>query len=374
MAWGLATTTTTRWATAGAGVLLTAAVLLASASPAGAATRSGTPIAAHPGAAGHAGHPGASTTVSNHVISGTETSISCMTAARCIAVGSGAHGGQAVSLYNGNQTRVTTVLRAPLTSVSCPNKTGCWALGPLFGTGPNRHTADGVQLVKVGPTGKVIKVIKISVPSGVTLTQISCTTMTACQIMGQNQNVPGTAFYFSPWDGTKWRLDTVGSGNAGGSSLTGFSCYGPTCVVIGWEQQNSAMGETFAWTFHNGVAGAMNLKGLKTMFSADSCASQQTCYAVGFSHGAGVVVTISNGVPSATNEPTPETMGAIECGRKACLAVGGNVILTITHGVVTGTPLTDTATTGFAAITARGTGFAAVGSAAKHGESVLVTG
>lgn len=334
--------------------------------------------AAPAAAADGAGHPGAAAAVANHTISGTETAISCMTAARCVAVGGGPKGGQVVSLYNGRAVRVTVLRwRAPLTSVSCAGRAGCWAIGPVRGTGQLRLTPIGVVLARIGPTGNVTRELKISVPKSDELSQIWCRSMTACQILGQSNkgtSGPTVSIFFSPWNGKRWRLDSVGGLFSYNTSVAGFSCWQATCVVVGWERLSSSQGEAFAWTFRNGVAGAINLKGLMTTFKAVSCVSASTCYAVGVSHGAGVAVTISHGVPSATSEPEPDVTQAIECVRSVCRATGGDVILTLTGGVVTGTPLTDTATTRFDDITSRGNGFAAVGAAPKRGESAVVIG
>jgi hypothetical protein len=342
-----------RWAPP---IVAVPAVLLAGAGPAG--------------AAGRAAQATTTLAVTNHLISGTETSVSCLTLTRCVAVGSGSRGAQVVSLDNGRPTQVSVLpYHAPLLSVSCPNKTGCWALGQLPGTGGDRHVPVGVLLVKIGAAGQVTKVIHVAVPTGDALFQISCRTMTACQILGQNTAaVPGPLIFFSPWNGSRWRLDSFAVGD-GGSSVSDFSCWQTTCVLAGFEQFNSSTGEAFAWTFHNGVSGPMNDKGLKTTFNALSCVSASTCYSIGSSHGAGVAVTISGGVPSAANEPMPLTAGSIGCIRATCWASGGNQIVTMRDGVVSGAPLTDTASTGFSEVIDNGNGYIAIGPATKRGET-----
>ncbi len=354
--------TARRWALP---LVAAAALLVAGAAPAGALGSVG------------AGHPGATAALSNHLISGTETSVSCMTLARCVAVGAGPRGGQVVSLYNGRQVGVTVLrYRSALTSVSCPSKAGCWAIGPT-GAG-----ITGVILVKVGPTGNVVTTRRVALPSGDELTQIGCRSMTACQILGHNNDEENLLLFFTPWNGTRWRLDSFGIGDTG-STVAGFSCWQTTCVVIGWNQFNSVNGETYAWTFHDGVAGAINYKGPEsttltaghqTSFSAVSCVSAKTCYAVGISFLAGIAVTISDGVPSATNEPMPFVPRALACVRTTCWASRENQIVRLTDGVVSGTPLTDTATVKFDGITAHGSGFIAIGEATRPGETDLLFG
>jgi hypothetical protein len=358
-------------------VVAVATVLLASAGAVAGATR----VGAH-----RAGQARAATAVSNHLISGTETSISCLTPARCVAVGAGSRGTQVVSLDNGRPTKVTVLrYRAPLTSVSCPNKTGCWAIGPL--PGPRRGAIAGVLLVKIGPAGQVTKVIHIAAPAGDDLFQIGCRTMTACQILGENQNgQTNLLIFFSPWNGSRWRLDSQGGGGFYyGTSVAGFSCWRTTCVVIGWERFDSSQGQRFAWTFNDGVSGPINFTGPSSQnqianftFNAVSCVSASTCYVVGYNgynHVGGMVLAISGGVPSATHEPVPFTANAIACIRVTCWAVGGNEIVTLRGGVaVARTAMTDTAVSTFAGIAADGNGYIAIGAAAEPGESDVVIG
>jgi hypothetical protein len=363
-------TRTLRWMLPVAAV---AGVLLAGIGPAAGADRAGT--------AGQARQASVAAAVSSHLISGTETSISCLTMARCVAVGAGPRGGQVVLLHNGRQARVTVLrYRAALTSVSCPSKAGCWAIGPM--TGRQKGVVVGVLLVKIGPTGTVIKTIRVTVPTGNVLTQIWCRSMTACQIQGLNDTGDFPALLFSPWNGKRWRLDSFGFGDEG-SGIGGFSCWQTTCVVVGWSYFNSVNEEAFAWPFHNGVAGAINDKGPpstslapghQTMLEAVSCVSASTCYSVGLSPAGGIAVTITKGVPSATNEPVPFVARAIACVRVTCWAILGNEIVTLRGGVVTGAPLTDHAVSKFAGITAHGNGYLAIGAATKRGESEVVIG
>jgi hypothetical protein len=314
------------------------------------------------GAGPTANAAGAGAAVSDHLISGSEDSISCLTMARCVAVGVGSRDAQVVALDNGRQTQVTVLpWRAPLTSVSCPSKAGCWAIG---------MRSSAVELVKIGPTGKVVSTTKVAVPAGDALTRIWCRTMTDCEIYGTNgQYFYQSDVFFSPWNGKKWRLDAF-AGVVG----SGFSCWQTTCVIVGFEQFTSSTGAAVAWTFHNGVAGAQNFKGLMTRFSSVSCVSASTCYALGSSHSAGVEVTITNGVPSATNNPVPGLGSPLACVRATCWMIYGSQIVTLRGGLATGAQLTDTEAAGFDGISVHGNGFIAVGASTKRGESDVLVG
>jgi hypothetical protein len=346
-------TRTLRWLVP---VVAVVSVLLAGIGPAAGAGRAWT--------AGRAGRATATAAVSNHLISGTETSISCLTMARCVAVGAGPRGGQVVSLYDGRQAGVAVLrYRAALTSVSCPSKAGCWAIGPL--SGHAKGVVVGELLVQIGPTGKVVRTITVTVPAGNVLTQIWCRSMTACQIRGVNDTGDFPALLFSPWNGKKWRLDSFGFGDEG-SGIGGFSCWRAICMVVGWSYFNSVNEEAFAWTFRNGVAGAVNYKGPpstslapghQTELLAVSCVSTSTCYSAGFSPAGAIAVTISKGVPSATNNPMPFVARAIACVRVTCWATSGKEIMTLRGGKVTGTPLTDVVVSKFTDVTAHGNGY-----------------
>jgi hypothetical protein len=324
-------------------------------------------------AVGRAGRSSTAPALTSHLISGTETSISCLTMARCVAVGAGPRGGQVVVLWNGRQTRVTVLRwRAALTSVSCPSKAGCWALGP---TGTAGQTT-GVILVEIGPTGNVVKTIKVAA-AGDALTWISCRSMTACQIQGLStvgpyEDAPG--LFFSPWNGKRWRLDSFILGGPN-SRVTGLSCWQTTCVLVGWSRSNSTQGGPFAWTFHNGVAGAFQYElGSTTTYSAVYCVSASTCYAAGRNSGGPIAFTISDGVPSQTYEPMPFVAGQIACVRSTCWATRRNQIVMLRGGVVHGTPVVDSVATNLTCITAHGDGFIDVGGTVEHGKSDVVIG
>ncbi len=327
-------------------------------------------IAGPAGAAAPLARTGQAATLSNHQISGTETGIACMTAARCVAVGYGPHSGQVVSLDNGKQVRVTALaLKAHLTSVSCAGKAGCWAVGPRPG---------GVVLVKIGPAGNVISEVRQTVPGKkVESTEISCASISSCEIFATLNIGTATAvqpLYLASWNGTKWSLRTFGGYGDAPSYVNGFACWLPTCVVLGSADSGSVYYGPFAWIFNNGNAGTFVGDADNTAhFYADSCVSLTTCWVVGISHGAGIVVTLKDGV-LGPYEAEPDVMTGVECEFSKCEAVGGDILLTVSHGVVTGAPVTDTATTGFTDISYRGTGFAAVGGAHKSGYSEVVTG
>jgi hypothetical protein len=323
-------------------------------------------IAVPAGAAGLTASTAQAPTVNNVQISGEEAAIGCMTTARCVAVGLGTHGGQVVSLYNGQQVGITTAMKGALTSVSCPGRAGCWAFGPRTGF---------LQVVKIGPTGKVTKVIKVQLPANVQMFEISCRSMTSCEFLGYLSSNP-PVLYLGSWNGEKLRLHKFADYGDPGSYAAGFSCWRSTCVVVGIRTTEGCLcsSAVYAWIFTNGKPGARVNGGTEASFYADSCVSLTTCWIVGSQHLHNVVVELKDGVLGPFERGTDQ-MTTIECEHATCEAAGGNILQTITNGMVTGAPVTDDVLSyGSPAITNRGTGFAVIGPSIKRGYSEVVTG
>jgi hypothetical protein len=342
-----------------------AAITMTSAPVAGTANAANT----GPASAAMPGLPvsAAAVTVSNHQVSGIMAAISCLTRSRCVAVGYGKHRGQVVVLVNGRQAGVSYV-PAGLFSVSCPSRSGCWAIGVRKG---------GADLVQLSRAGKVTRQITAKVPSSVSLLQISCVTMTSCEIVGDNPSIVGNfnlgTIEVASWNGKK--LKVTNAGTAGAIVYgEGTSCWQTNCVVVGTVQLDSTTAAGFILTIKRGKPGKLNLTKLKRDFLvAVSCVSSSTCYAASSD---GFVVTLKNGV-AGFEQSEPVGLTSIECAGATCRAVGQNVIFTLTNGVATGSSVVDKAVSGFRGpncIARRGNGFAAIGSAHTRGASEVVTG
>jgi hypothetical protein len=352
---------------------LAAGVVLVTGGPAGAAgaVRAGS---AAPASARSA--QGAS--LGNYRISGVEDAIGCLTAHRCVAVGHG--GGQApgqvVEVVGGKQVRVSVARPASnLVAVSCPNRYGCWAMGP-----PRKGERSWV-LVKIGSTGSITEVTSVRVPRGVSLGSISCTSRSSCELFGITTIAAGinqgfNEWYLALWNGKKLTHRYV-AGCADcdyADALGGSSCWQATCVAVGqWLCPGSACAENFAilTTLHGKLetAAMLNTPG---ELGGVSCVSSSTCYATADD----TVVTLTNGVPGE-GQSLPVYEATIECADSTCWAAGQSnvapnpiVFVTIANGVPAGSPVADTAITGLPAIARRGNGFAAVGPAASGGPNV----
>jgi len=109
-------------------------------------------------------------TVTDHTVSGYETSVSCLTASLCVAAGSqtplpARSHGVVVTLTNGAQSHADVLRRSSVIASASCRKSGCWAVGsPVHGT--------GVYLVKISPAGR--PVAERTVPVGGTKLDSIC--------------------------------------------------------------------------------------------------------------------------------------------------------------------------------------------------------
>jgi len=353
--------TASRWTVLVAG--LAAGVILVTCGPSAASaarTESSAPTSAR--TAGEA--------LGNYRITGIEDAIGCLTAHRCVAVGygGGRAPGQVVTVVGGKQVRLAVARSASnLIAVSCPNRFGCWAMGPP------RNGHDGWVLVKIGPTGSITKVTSVRLPAQVSPSFISCTTRTSCEVFGTTTNAKGRQerWYLASWNGRKLsHRHAAGCGNCSNVYFPGgISCWQTTCVAVGqwWCSGSTCQGRDAVVTTSRGkvevAADLINKGGL----SGVSCVSSSTCYAISVDS----VVTLDNGAVGATQN-LPVYAGPIECAGGTCWAAANSPagFVMIVNGAPTGTPLADPALAVPSAIARRGDGFAAVGKPASGGARV----
>ncbi len=308
--------------------------------------------------------------VTSHQLSGTERAVSCLTASRCVAVGSRHYHGVVVTLVNGAQSHAT-VLRGSsvIDSVSC-RKSGCWAIGhPDSGAG-------AAYVVKISSAGRTAGERKLALPAGTTLGAISCASPTSCEIDGADNRIRPAAIEIGSWNGSRLHLYRVGVKGSTQVSVGGISCWRSECEAVGSAQVRSA-GRDLILTISHGKPGILHTGG--DGISAISCASAAACYATS---GGNVLYTVANGVASNPQNVTGSVGGlvAIECIGNECDAAGwGNccsgeqgVLVSMSDGTAGMlTRLGDS--TGFTDIAARGgSGFIAIG-AGPQGTGTDVT-
>jgi hypothetical protein len=304
---------------------------------------------------------------SNHLIPGRETTISCMTPVRCVAVGLAKTGGQVVALDLGKQAGITTIRTIKqLNAVSCPSRSGCWALGV-------RRIPTNQVLVKIGPTGKVTKQVTVKeVQHGLGWGDISCSTMTSCELFGINSK---DAYFIGFWNGTKMTRQQVPI-RATFAALGAISCWRATCTAAALWTDHGTGGGMVVSTNH-GKLGKVHTR--IAGFYDVSCGSPTFCLASGYAGKGGgfqaypLVDPVRRGVPGTIQfEPVPAI--PTECDGTTCWALGGGDFLKVSDGVpgTASSLVVDPALNSVPIpgdITRRGTGFAAVGQAVVDGKT-----
>ena len=305
--------------------------------------------------------------LTSHQLSGMERSVSCLTASRCVAVGSRRYHGAVVTLANGAQSHAA-VLRGSsvINSVSC-RPSGCWAIGH-----PDRSA--GAYLVKISSAGRPAAERTVAVPAGTRLGPISCSSMTSCEVAGADNRVTPAAIEIGTWNGTRLRLYRVRVRVSTQVAIAGISCWHSDCEAVGSAQAGSA-GRNLILTITGGKPGTLHTSGYG--LDSISCVSATTCYAAGGS----ALYTVTGGVAASPQTVSLTDLGwsGIECHGSNCEAAGTyapgsaeeSVLVSLTDGTA-GSPTYPNAGAGLSDIAMRGdVGFIAIG-AADPGTVVIV--
>jgi hypothetical protein len=256
-------------------------------------------------------------TVTDHKLSSVATSVSCLTASLCVAVGSQNPGlpgsrGVVVTLTNGAQSHAGVLRRSSvIDSVSCPSKSGCWAVGDLaHGT--------GTYLVKISSAGRAVAEKTVPVPAGTTLGPISCTSMESCKIAGGTRVRPA-AIEIGDWNGKKLHLHPVTVKGSKQVSMTAISCWHTGCEAVGTAAVPPRTNDGLILTIAHGKPAGLNADSGDPGLGSVSCVSATTCYAV---DGSNSVVTITRGVVTDRQGGAGAGLNAIECTGTECEAAG----------------------------------------------------
>jgi hypothetical protein len=308
-------------------------------------------------------------TVTDHSVSGYETSVSCLTASLCVAVGSqlplpARSHGIVVTLTNGAQSHADVLRRSSLIdSVSCRNS-GCWAVGsPVHGT--------GAYLVKISSAGRPVAERTVKLPAGTTLGPISCAGMRSCEIAGADNRIRPAAIEIGHWTGKKLHLLRITVKGSKRMSMPGISCWHSDCEAVGSALVGSAR-SGLVLTTARGKPARLNADSGYPYLESVSCISARTCYAVG---GSGSAETVTRGVVTHSQGGAGGVLSAIECTASDCEAAGtillpqystqDGLLQSLSDGTW-GAPIDDGASYVFIGIAVRGGrgGFIAIGTGA----------
>lgn len=253
--------------------------------------------------------------IASHNVPGYQGSISCLSASLCVVAGYDTHSvGDIVDVRNGSATKTIPVGGTDsVYAVSCAGASGCVALG---------RTSNGVgeDVIAISSAGLVTKVTRITVPVGVTLDRVACTSPTTCEVAGTDIFETPAPIEIGSWNGTKVSLQKVSApALTTSTTIEGVTCVGSTCYAVGYSQHISSVTGLIVTEVNNHSFTLHTVSG-DSLYSV-ACATVSICYGAGFSPGGGLVLTIKSGVASTSATVHPDLFG-ISCAARSCTAVG----------------------------------------------------
>jgi hypothetical protein len=213
--------------------------------------------------------------------------VSCLTATRCMAVGTSSAGQPTAEYWNGTNWRATAAPLAGGTfdAVSCASDRFCMAVGEddsggVANTEPLAEEWDGTRwTVKLQSSGP------LTGPQGDDFTAISCLTATFCAAAGFNGSPGGQRPIASTWNGSTWKpltqLQTTYASLNSVSCATRSVCWavGTSYATFDGLGPYSAIAER--WNGSGWAVVSSTRTGEESDLSAVSCPDTSWCNAVG---------------------------------------------------------------------------------------------
>lgn len=243
------------------------------------------------------------------------TGVSCVSSARCVAVGSDNFQPLAES-WNGTSW---TVMPAPpdfLRAVSCAGAANCIAIGSPAEAG------GGLAMSWNGSSWNELRVPP-AVPFTLTLSAVSCPAASKCIAVGQSDDDGSFAM---SWDGSAWRVLRVNHAD----ELSAISCTLATrCMATGSYVTGSGklVALTESWngtSWHRQPAS----RAAESVLSDVSCTTAARCIAVGAIGDHATLAEAWNGTawrvtpPAPGNQGFPTGLNLVSCSGLTCLALG----------------------------------------------------
>lgn len=241
--------------------------------------------------------------------------IACLTAERCLAVGSGFTVSQGIIALtsDGGQTWSASVTTAPLDSIACPSSTHCMAVG-----------SDIIAVTaNAGASWRTQKP-----PGGTGLITVACPSVSVCEAPGTVTvgNLPEAVVFRTVNAGKTWTTRKLGYQGW----LWGISCPSvTTCLGVGEDiQQNDLTARTTdtgsTWRVSHALPATFNV------LTGITCPSVRICLADGggWDNGLGGIIQTGNGGATWQVQKIPGTPRIapreIACvSVKTCVVVGG---------------------------------------------------
>ncbi len=303
-------------------------------------------------------------------VPGSEATVACLTGRLCVLGGTNRGVGRIVSLRVGAGNRSFAVRGSRnVLEVSCPSAAGCVALD--FPNGVNifggQSTGVAAEVTLIGRTGIPRRTIPLQLPAGATLGRIDCTSLTSCELAGENDFTRPVKIVLAHWNGRHLALHEINAPSGGTNpAFGGLSCSGGSCELVATTQKTTGTVGIIV-TIRAGQPTGMHFAPGAELNDV-SCTAPSLCYATGDDSAGGVVMAINHGTPGSRTTVTG-TMYGIACRSQLCTAVGAldsgvgtpfGEIVKLTSGKITGTQ-TLAAAAGLADVALAGRAAVAVG-------------
>jgi hypothetical protein len=264
--------------------------------------------------------------------------VSCTGPAFCMAAGwhynSSARVYQTLAeTWNGRAWTITpTASPSPqnvLFGVSCVSAARCTAVGYT-------DAGRGFQTLVETWNGRTWSVTASPADgTGGVLQAVSCRSAVSCQAVGWQQGTSGSVTLAESWNGSAWSTHASASPGSGSNELLGVSCTSPAnCMAVGFYSVGTGPDRTLAQTWNGStwtVATTPNRTPLADSLEAVSCAGSARCVAAGYygnesAHGRTLIESWSGPKWSIVASPDPgvdnQLLGVACTAATSCRAAG----------------------------------------------------
>ena len=262
------------------------------------------------------------------------TSVSCVSASNCVAVGSAGSFQVSTTLamaWNGTEWSTMSTPNNgsnELLSVSCVSASSCVAVGgagtPFSGT--------TLAMVWNGSTWSAVSSPSPSPGSNNKLMSVSCTSASNCVAVGFSGMMNQETTLAMVWDGSAWSV--VESPNPGtgfvGNKLNSVTCLSASsCVAVGSTSQGG-LGQTLVMSWDGStwsVVSSPNSGQSGNALNSVSCVSATNCVAAGKAGSRELVMAWNGSAWSVVSSPnasgTNDELRSVSCASASdCVAVG----------------------------------------------------